>query len=708
MIATTPSAVRSPVAGLLSHHYAQLVASGLTDATIKAAGLYSEANVHKIRSLIGCSEKTAKGFGAVLAIPFADPDGRHNYCRIRPDTPRKIKDKPVKYESPVGQPNAVYLPPGVRERMSDTASEILITEGEKKALAANQEGFPTIGLVGVHGWKTKSEAALLPTLERVAWQGRPVYIAFDSDISEKPAVQHAETWLAHHLRNRGAIVKVLRLPDGPAGEDGKPSKVGLDDYLLTHGAAGLRALLDNAHEPADVVGEVQREHASKADPCVEARHFLDTCRHEGALKLRFWSGSFWYWRAGKYVELPSSEVRAQIVLNLNHDFTHVGAGIVSNTLEQVRAQTILSSCVQPPQWIDQAGADFADWRAHDLVVARNGVLHLPSLVAGRDDYLAEATPSLFATTALDYPVDLGAPAPVKWLEFLNQIWPNDPESLQLLQEWIGYLLVADTQQQKILLLVGPKRSGKGTIARVMRAVVGEGNCCAPTLASLSGPFGLWPLLGKTAAIISDARLSGRADGAIITERLLSISGEDAQTVDRKNLESITTKLMARFTVISNELPRLNDTSGALAGRMLVLRMQESFFGREDHDLTEALLTERPGILLWAIEGWRRLRERGRFVQPASSEEMREAMDELSSPVGAFVRDCCEVGDCYSVAVAALYEAWQGWCRSAGRDTTTTEQTFCRDLLAVVPRLKKVRPREGDFRYRAYHGIGLKN
>lgn len=708
MIAPTPATIRSPIAGLMTHHYAQLAASGLNDTTIRSAGLFSETNVHKIRSLIGCSEKTAKGFGAVLVIPFVDADGRNGYCRIRPDTPRTIQGKPVKYESPVGQPNAVYLPPGVRERLTDPTTELLLTEGEKKALAATQQGFPTIGLVGVHGWKAKSEAALLPTLERVAWHGRQVFIAFDSDIADKPAVQHAETWLCHHLRNRGAIVKVLRLPDGPAGEDGKPSKVGLDDYLLAHGPGGLRALLNNAHDPADVVGEVQREHANKADPCVEARHFLETCRHEGALKLRFWSGSFWYWRAGKYVELPASEVRAQVVLHLNHDFSHVGSSLANNVIEQVRAQAILSASVQPPQWIDQAGADFADWRSHDLVVAKNGVLHLPSLVAGRDDYLAAATPSLFATSALDYPVDLDAQAPSRWLAFLNQVWSNDEQSVQLLQEWFGYLLTADTRQQKILLLVGPKRSGKGTIARVMRAVIGEGNCCGPTLASLAWQFGLWPLLGKTAAIVSDARLSGRADGSIITERLLSISGEDAQTIDRKNLEPVTTKLLTRFTIASNELPRLSDTSGALAGRMLVLRMQESFFGREDHDLTEALLTERPGILLWAIEGWRRLRERGHFVQPASSEELREAMDELSSPVGAFVRDCCEVDDCHSVAVAALYEAWQGWCRSAGRDTTTTEQTFCRDLLAAVPRLKKVRPREGDFRYRAYHGIGLKN
>ena len=69
----------------------------------------------------------------------------------------------------------------------------------------------------------------------------------------------------------------------------------------------------------------------------------------------------------------------------------------------------------------------------------------------------------------------------------------------------------DTRQQKILMLVGPKRSGKGTIAKVLAQLIGLKNVCAPTLASLGMNFGLWPLVGKSLAIIADARLSNRSD-----------------------------------------------------------------------------------------------------------------------------------------------------------------------------------------------------
>src|SRR5690606_18483898 len=101
----------------------------------------------------------------------------------------------------------------------------------------------------------------------------------------------------------------------------------------------------------------------------------------------------------------------------------------------------------------------------------------------------------FATSALGVDFDPHAAEPERWLAFLRQLWPEDNDSIRLLQEWTGYLLTPDTRQQKALLLVGPKRSGKGTIARVHTALLGNASVANPTLASLGTNFGLWPLIG---------------------------------------------------------------------------------------------------------------------------------------------------------------------------------------------------------------------
>ena len=295
---------------------------------------------------------------------------------------------------------------------------------------------------------------------------------------------------------------------------------------------------------------------------------------------------------------------------------------------------------------------------------------------------------------------------MNWLAFLDQLWPDDPGAVELLQEWFGYCLLPDTAQQKILLIIGPKRSGKGTIARVLRALIGPDNVAGPTLSSLGTNFGLWPLLGKTAAVVSDARLSGgHRDQDVIVERLLSISGEDALNVDRKNMEPVTTKLACRFTILTNELPRLGDSSGALPSRFLLLHTPRSWFGHEDHGLTGRLLAELSGILLWAVEGWRRLRERGHFQPPESGDELAEEMADLSSPAGAFVKECCLVGPQYQTAKADIYTRFKGWCERKGVKNTPTESTFGRDLLSACPTLRTRRPREGN-RQRVYQGIAV--
>jgi putative DNA primase/helicase len=259
----------------------------------------------------------------------------------------------------------------------------------------------------------------------------------------------------------------------------------------------------------------------------------------------------------------------------------------------------------------------------------------------------------------------------------------------------------------MLLLVGPRRSGKGTIARVLTAMVGVHHVAGPTLASLATNFGLSPLVGKPVAIVSDARIA--TGTSVVVERLLSISGEDTLTVDRKYREPWTGRFPTRFVILSNELPRLTDSSGALASRFVTLLTTQSFLGHENIHLTDELTTsvELAGILNWALDGADDLRAFGRFTEPAASAAAVRELEDLGSPVGAFVRDRCVVGPAYSIEVDRLYRAWCDWCDDHGRDRPGTSQTFGRDLRAAVIGLDTTQPRLPDgTRHRVYHGIDI--
>jgi hypothetical protein len=108
-----------------------------------------------------------------------------------------------------------------------------------------QAGFASIGLVGVYGWQVANlrPRALLAELVAVAWAGRRVWLVFDSDRLSKSGVLWAEWHLAGVLAGHGAAVKVVCLPEGPAGEDGKPVKVGADDFLVARGAEAFQELV---------------------------------------------------------------------------------------------------------------------------------------------------------------------------------------------------------------------------------------------------------------------------------------------------------------------------------------------------------------------------------------------------------------------------------------------------------------------------------
>jgi putative DNA primase/helicase len=114
---------------------------------------------------------------------------------------------------------------------------------------------------------------------------------------------------------------------------------------------------------------------------------------------------------------------------------------------------------------------------------------------------------------------------------------------------------------------------------------------------------------------------------------------------------------------------------------------------------------------WALEGLDRLTARGHFVNPESGKDAVRLMEDLSSPISAFVRDCCLVGGRYEVTRDALWGAWKTWCEDDNRPPGT-KAVFGRDLRAAVPTLKDARPREQSeqdektARVRTYQGIGL--
>jgi len=369
-----------------------------------------------------------------------------------------------------------------------------------------------------------------------------------------------------------------------------------------------------------------------------------------------------------------------------------------NFLEALQAITNESGRQSIPFW--RNGRD--ELPASEFVAFRNGLVHLPTRTVLRH------TPDYFNLHALGYDFDPSAPEPHAFFRTINSMWPDDPESRDCLAEIIGYLIAGATDLQKIFGFFGAKRSGKGTLVRVLQQLAGPEACAGPTLSSLAGQFGLQNLIDKKLAVISDARLGGKVDKSAIAERLLAISGEDMISVPRKFRDDWCGQMSTRFLIISNEVLRLDDISGALASRFIVLHFPKSFYGKEDPALTSKLLKELPGILNWALKGYDRLRKRGYFIQPETGKAVLEELEALSSPISTFIKDRCRVAPGAQVECSELYQAWRDWCETQGREHPGTQQTFGRDIKAALPEVRTKQVMQTGERFRVYDGISLGN
>lgn len=418
---------------------------------------------------------------------------------------------------------------------------------------------------------------------------------------------------------------------------------------------------------------------SPSDPVNAAGKLVERIETANGVPIwQRWRGDWYRWRDSHWALMPL-EMLYQWLMRQTMDAIHLDEKGQDEPWEPTSHKLGELEKALGTLWLNRP----EDTEPDKVVACRNGVVDLAS------SDLEPHDPRTFNLQALPFEFDPFAECPA-WLQFLSDVLPQD--QVPLLQQWFGYAVCGDTSRQKILSLVGQPRSGKGTVARVLTELLGRDQVCAPTIGSLTGPFGLQPLLGRSLAIIGDARWTGVRDIGQAVERLKGISGEDTISVDRKNRTAWNGRLPTRFMIMSNDQPTFTDASAALAGRMLSIETRQSFVGREDLDLTDRLLAELPGILNWALDGLGGLNASGRFVVPASSAELSAELARTSSPVRAWVDAEVDLAPGHTELMGDLYRAFKTWTEAEGFQHVTTKQGFAKQLRAALGPAASVLPR----------------
>ena len=451
-----------------------------------------------------------------------------------------------------------------------------------------------------------------------------------------------------------------------------------------------------------------RRHFNKttSSPLIDPTDPMETARAYHGWRndaLTHHRGEWWRWDGHRYQKVSEGDIRAELWkwIEKCKAGRKPSLTLISTTLDALKSVANLSASVEMPCWLGKGQLHSSE----DLIAFDNGLLDLEEFVLTGELRLLPLTPRWFSDNCLTHEYDSTAACP-NWLRFLRQIFEEDNQQIVALAQWFGYCLTRDIRQQKFALFIGLPRSGKGTVLRILNAMLGPQNVANPSLTNLATRFGLASLEGKLGALIGDAHLGRSADSIAVLERLKGIVGGDPQNVEQKYArEKANVTIAARFTIATNELPRLNDASAALKSRMLVFPFNLSFEGQEDYELGDRLVKEIQGITNWALQGLLELRRKGRFSQPPAGQAVLADFDRLSSPVRAFLADCCEIGREYQVTTEALRAAWEEWCEKHGNEPGS-DSGFGNKLRSAGHRIERKRRRIKGAEPYVYVGVQL--
>ena len=304
-------------------------------------------------------------------------------------------------------------------------------------------------------------------------------------------------------------------------------------------------------------------------------------------------------------------------------------------------ETLRAECFSPPLPI-----------YHDRIHVANGTLFLDGRFEASKDFCLNRLLVRYVP---------GAPFPLRWLSFLNDLLI--PEDILTLQEFMGYCLIPSTKAQKMLMLVGKGGEGKSRVGIVLSALLGT-NMYNGNIAKVeTSPFARADLEYDLLLVDDDMKMEALPQTNIIKSL---VTAEMPMDLEKKGKQSYQGTMYVRLLGFGNgTLKSLYDRSIGFFRRQIILTVKDRPADRvDDPFLSEKLVAEIEGIFLWSLEGLHRLMANDyKFtISERAGENMSESMSEGNN-VTEFLRSegyICFKAD-YDISSQRLYELYSLWC-----------------------------------------------
>lgn len=438
---------------------------------------------------------------------------------------------------------------------------------------------------------------------------------------------------------------------------------------MAEGTPGLRIAGTKPDAAAHRIVGTEQMPAQSKEPMKVAR---DLVRNLGARqRLWYWRGEWLIYRDDRWRALPE-DVLEGLVWGWLEDFRYERmtadgpvvtrlaptTSTVSNVMAGLRSVCQLES-EKIPMWTGKAKPPFDPRFA---VAFPNGVLDVGTMV------LHERPEEWLDPGVLTVPWDPAAKAP-RWEKALTE-WSDGEEAWkELLLRFMGYSLMSWRGLDRLLFMYGKVRSGKSTIADLLKSLLPSGQVMNIDMREVGGQFGLDGLqTARVLAVREVQSLDGR-DAEAFVATIKNIVGRDQMTINVKyQRQQRNVTVAAAPILISNEMLKLPNKGRGLSSKVLAVPFMKSFEKHPDPFLPETLMGELAGIAASCMRAANRLVKdvtsgKGPAVlwpQPEHAAEVMRRFHLLNNPCDAFLGARFEAHEEGFVTGERIWKEWLSW------------------------------------------------
>jgi putative DNA primase/helicase len=257
-------------------------------------------------------------------------------------------------------------------------------------------------------------------------------------------------------------------------------------------------------------------------------------------------------------------------------------------------------------------------------------------------------------------------------KFLHSTFEGEGEQdqIDLLQEVIGATLVGTmAKYEKVVLFKGPGRAGKGTLMKIIEAMM------PPEWRSAISPFKwdneyyLASLAGKRLNLVGELT----DEIPIPAANFKTVTGRDILQGRHPAGRPFNFRNQAAHIFNSNYFVHTKDHSDAFFSRWILMEFRNSRIGSNEieTDLAKRIIDgELSQIMAWALQGAKRLQARDRFLDNSVQARMLAQWSRRTSSLTEFVLDpdfCILTRDKNDhVLRSDFYKSYAQWCKESNR------------------------------------------